>query len=280
MWLFFTFLTVLLWGVGQVFVKKGFSETTPLFNNLLSAAVTLLITIPFALLNGANINDVFSLLPLTIFIALLLLCYYYIIGIGQLSLTGTILAAYPLITVILSLLFLHEHPTMIQNFAIVLILFGTVVISVGEDIRKFTKLKIGNWFWWAIFGAFSIGISDFLAKIALNRSNTYTYLLAYSVSFIAVILVSFIVDKNGRKYLKGVDRKFIPTIVGVIMVESGVVSYYLAISQGLLSLVTPLSSIYATVTVILAWFILHERINKIQILGIICSVIGIVLIGS
>lgn len=110
MWLFFTLLAALLWGVGQVFIKKGLSHTTPLFNNLFGAVVILAVAIPFALVNGGNLSLVPQMLPLTLVIAALLICYYYILEKGQISLTGTVLASYPLFTVILSSFFLKEIP--------------------------------------------------------------------------------------------------------------------------------------------------------------------------
>src|SRR3989344_3757394 len=105
MWLFFTLLAALLWGVSQVLIKKGFEETTPLFNNLFGALVILIIAIPFAMLNGAHFWLVPKMLPLTLLIALLLICFYYVLEKGQVSLTGTVLASYPVFTVVLSLLF-------------------------------------------------------------------------------------------------------------------------------------------------------------------------------
>lgn len=279
MWLFFTLLAASLWGAGQVFTKKGLQEISPLFNNILGAIVILLLTIPFALLNGVDFSLVAKLLPLTLVIAALLLCYYYVIAQGQVSLTGTVLALYPCITVVLSLFFLHEQPSLFQKLAIILILLGAVILAIGEDIQVLKKFKINTWFWWATGGGLSIGISDFLAKIAVNKGGIYTYIFTYGIAFLVVVLISFIFDKKGRQLPKFTARKFLPTIVGVTMVEAGLVSFYIAMASGLISVVAPLSSVYVAITAVLAWFFLKERINRFQMVGIVFSIIGVVLVS-
>lgn len=56
--------------------------------------------------------------------------------------------------------------------------------------------------------------------------------------------------------------------------------FALATTQGLLSLVAPAASLYAAVTVILAWMVLDERISRIRALGIVVAIAGVILIAS
>jgi uncharacterized membrane protein len=279
MWMTFALLAAALWGVGQIFTKKGLSETSPLFNNLLGAVVTIVLIVPFVMLNGANLSDVPKIFPLACIITFLLLSYYYIIGVGKVSLTGTVLAMYPLITIFLSLIFLRENPNLYQKLAVLIVLSGTFILAIGEDIAVTKKLRFGRWFWIAIIGACLSGSSDFLAKVALNKvGNTYSYLLAYAIAFMAMALISIFIDKKGRKMPK-INKKIIPTLLGVTMMESGMIAYYIALSLGFVSLVTPISSAYVAITAILAWIFLKEKVNKIQAAGIIFSVFGIILLG-
>jgi len=61
--------------------------------------------------------------------------------------------------------------------------------------------------------------------------------------------------------------------------EIAFVSFHFALSGGLASIVTPISSIYVGITAVLAWLILKEKINKIHFFGIACAAIGVILIG-
>jgi len=280
MWLFFTFLAAILWGVGPVLTKKGLFHTTPLFNNLLAALITLTVTIPYAIFSGAKFSDIPAILPLSLFIAALLLSYYYVIAKADISLVGTVLGIYPLFTVILSLLFLHENPSFFQKTSVFFVMLGTVLLAVGEDLGASKKLRFGSWFFWGIGGAAAAGSSDFFAKIAMKmvEERTYSYILTYGIAFVIVALLSAVFDKKGRKIPK-LNKNFLPTLIGVFIVEVGLVAFYIALSLGYASVTAPVVSVHVAITAVLAWVFLKEKSNKLQVLGVLCSTVGIVLLG-
>src|SRR5437773_1937877 len=108
MWLLFTLFSAVFWGVGQVVIKKGYQNLSPLFNNVLAAILIPVMVIPLALTHGIHPEKILAILPLTLVVAIIFLSYYYVIKLGQVSLTGTVISTSPLITVILSLMFLGE----------------------------------------------------------------------------------------------------------------------------------------------------------------------------
>jgi drug/metabolite transporter (DMT)-like permease len=60
--------------------------------------------------------------------------FFYAISKGQISLTGTIVAGYPLFTILLSYFFLHEQLSPVQYTGIALILTGDVIVALpGND---------------------------------------------------------------------------------------------------------------------------------------------------
>ncbi len=56
--------------------------------------------------------------------------------------------------------------------------------------------------------------------------------------------------------------------------------YALATRHGLLSIVAVAASQYPLVTVLLARAVLHERVRRIQELGIVAAVVGVALIAA
>src|SRR5664279_916547 len=100
MWLIYTLLAAVLWGVGVMLAKKGLNEISPLFNNALSTFIVMVIVISFTLIKGVHFNLVGSTYLLALIIATIYICDYYILELGQVTLTGTVLATYPLITVV------------------------------------------------------------------------------------------------------------------------------------------------------------------------------------
>jgi drug/metabolite transporter (DMT)-like permease len=56
--------------------------------------------------------------------------------------------------------------------------------------------------------------------------------------------------------------------------------FVLAAARGLLSVVTVLGSLYPVMTVVLARTVLHERLERWQLVGVVAALVGVVLISA
>ena len=90
-----------------------------------------------------------------------------------------------------------------------------------------------------------------------------------------VVSVSFFAVPNRRMP----DRRSLPLIIGGGALDMlANILYVLAVRQGLLSIVATLTSLYPTTTIILARFVLRERLRALQQVGVFCAAVAIVLI--
>ncbi len=282
MWLYFALLSAILWGVGQVVVKKGNATFTPFGDNVFATLIQLFIIAPFiAIVLGVDWGMALATYPYALAVAVLYMSYYYVIVQGQISLTATVLSAYPLVTVILSYIFLNERLTSLQLWAGLLILIGTVILAFPQEkISKKAVLHSRRWLLWGIFGAFVVGIVQLLTKIGTAQSdgNTFTFLMG--ISYVPALLLTAIVDKKGRK-LKTIkwNKSVIISLIGVAMIEIELLPLNLAFETGPASLVSLISSTNVIFMIILAVIFLKERINKIQFTGLVLAVIGILFLS-
>lgn len=276
MWLFYALVTAITLGIGQIFVKKGLRDISPLFNTALATLFGFCIFIPFGLVNGVHFEHVLEIAPIALFISTLFLIYYYALNHGQISLTGTVIGTYPLVTVILSLFFLQENPSIYQKLAISLAILGTVLVASPSKVGK---VHFGPWFWWALFAVFSIGIADFLIKVLINQYDIFTYLFTFGFCSLFVTTVLCVLDKKGRVLPTFSWKYYFPTLIGIALIEFSFFVFHLALVDGYISLVSPISGIYVAITAILAWIFLKEKISKVQFIGIALSTLGVVLIG-
>ncbi len=282
-WFFFSIIAALCWAVGSVLVKKGFENIPPLWNNVINNFLTIFVYIPAAFLLGEETHRL--ALPSLVYIAVASLLYqvfYYSISKGQISLTGTVVASYPVITIIFSHIFLHERLTPLQYGAILLIIGGGILIAMPQKISEATKsvrTKHSVWLIWAIFGAVSLGSGDFLAKVAIDKSGIFNYLITIALISNFYSIFNYVIDKPNRDFPKGVFSHFSITVSGLLLNLIGFVSFLLAFKVGKASLVAPISSVYPAITAIIAVKFLHERITKLHVVGIGLTVAGLVTIG-
>ena len=279
-WIYFTILTIALWGVGQIFIKKGFTRITTLWTVVISATINLIIYVPFALSQGAVFKIDSAAALLMFIITFFYILFFYAIEKGQISFSGTIYATYPVTTIILSSLFLGESISSLQTLSIVFVMTGTILLSIfAKDVKSKQKIKL-IWITWAVLGAVTTGAADFLAKFVIADTSVNTYNLFYPLFYILSLAAFWMIDKKGRtlpKKIKFNDLKF--TIVGITMLTCGMLSFNYALSFGKASLVAPLSSAYVAITIILAYFFLHESINRKQLIALAVIGFGIILIG-
>lgn len=280
-WLLFAIFSAILFGIAQVFIKKGLATFSPLWNCIIDGLFSVIIYIPLALFLGVTFNfTLWQFFVITI-ICSLYLFLYYAIDKAQISLSGTIFAMYPVATVILSYIFLSEPVTMLQYGLIALILVGGALISYQpEHGKKAKELFKKNWLLWALFGAFATGLGDFLAKVSLHSVDVNSYLFLFGLAFPISIVIFWIFDKKGRELPKKINSgKLIWTLLGTLMLSLGVICITFAFAYGYASLVSVISTVYIAIMVLLAYFFLHEKITARQLIGIILMFIGVLLIG-
>lgn len=273
-WFLPAILAALFWGVGQTFIKKGLTDVTPFVSNLLIAAFTFLWYVPYALINGVHWAS-FPMVLLFGFLANLPnFIFPYIIEKTEVSLAGTVLATYPIYTVILSLLFLGERLTPFQAVGIFVVISGMFFVAKPQK----EKFYISSWLIWTIIGSVVIGLGDFIGKVTLTRFDLSSFLLALAIGAIPSLLLFRIFDRSPIRFPKW-SPNFRASIIGNLIMPVGLLALYIAFSKGPASLASPVASTYPAITVLLAYLWLKEKINKNQLVGIIMVTLGVILLG-
>lgn len=270
----------LFWSVGGVLVKKGFAFVSPLWNNILHNLLALLIWVPAALLLS---RSRLSLPPWWILLvilgaALIYQFFYYSLSKGNLSLTSTIISAYPVVTIALTHLFLGERLDAWQYGGVALILAGGVVVALPERAQAGAIPGLG-WVLWGLLGAGSLGTGDFLSKLSINQIGSYAHLFYLSFMLNLASLPNFLVDRGHRPAPRILSRTSLPSFLGLILSLLGALCFMVAYGYGPASLVSSVSGIYPALVALLAVRFLKEKVNWRQGLGIGSIVAGLILIG-
>lgn len=272
-WLYLGIIFV-LWGVGNVLVKRGLTHLTAWQSYALDAVC---IALPIWMVYGvARGGSLLTLTPYAVVTAVLISIIYgfnYIsFSRGDVSLTGSIISTYPIITLILAFVFLHEHLNIIATVGVVLTVLGVIAISVPHK-----KVKIGSWVYLAAFTAFGYGVTSYMGKIVLNTVSNASYLMLLAVSQVLVVVCWKFLTHEKVPVIRWKTYKY--SIIGIVLLNIGNIAFYIALEQGLASLVVPLSSTYVLLMVLLSVVWLKEKVYGHQLVGIVMAVLGVVLAG-
>jgi drug/metabolite transporter (DMT)-like permease len=284
----------LFWAGGAVLVKRGFAAVPPLWNNIINTFLALFVWIPAVLLLGGFRLNV---PPPAIWVVIVSACFlyqffYYSISRGPISLTGTLVAAYPVLTVAWSHLFLHERLAPAQYLAVLLILAGGVTVALPRraairpvpapaPVRSSPTGNFGEYAWvpWGILGAFTLGTGDFLTKVSVERIGSHSHIFFQSLVLNLFSGLNYLVDRGSRAIPPLASRRFLPTLFGILMHLCGALLFLLAFGYGPASLVGPVSSVYPAFLALLAVRFLRETVTAKQGLGIGLIVAGLILVG-
>ena len=268
-------IITICWGVGNVLVKKGFQNLTPWQTYALdSFLVAFPLWMIYGVLNGGNLSQITPFAVGTvIFMTIVYAIYYYAISKGEISLTAATIATYPVITLILAYIFLHERLNIVTYIGIFLTIIGVLAISFPANF----SLKFGKWVLPSILTAIGYGVGAYLGKLALYTVNNATYLMMLAVGQVLVVSLWKIFVKD--KIPKIRTRGFVYSLIGIILFNIGNIAYYYSLEKGYSSIVVPLSNNYIVVLLILSILWLKEKIHLYQIIGILSVVIGVILVG-
>ncbi len=267
-------LISVLWGVGNVLVKRGLTHLTAWQTYALDAVfIAFPIWMVYGIFNGGNLLTITPLAIITgILISIIYGFNYYTYSIGDVSLTGSVISTYPIVTLILAYVLLGERLHMLATLGVILTILGVIAISIPHE-----KIRLGRWVYLAIFTSVGYGFTAYMAKLVLYSINNATYLMVLAVSQVIVIALwkLFIRDPVPRVRW----NKFKYSIIGIILLNFGNIAYYIALQMGLASLVVPLSSTYVLLMVLLSVIWLKEKVYGHQLIGIGMAVVGVILAG-
>jgi drug/metabolite transporter (DMT)-like permease len=194
------------------------------------------------------------------------------LAIGVMSVVAPVTAVCAVIIPLAAGVAMGERPTPVAMAGVVLAVVAIVLVSQsGEPVsgkRGTTGAGI------AVLSGIAIGI--FL--VFLERTGPSAGLWPLVTARIASVSLLALAAVPARERLV-LRRAAMPLVLGGGALDMlANIFYLLAVRQGPLSIVATLASLYPASTVILARLILHERLRAVQLGGVVCATVAIVLI--
>lgn len=198
--------------------------------------------------------------------------FYYAMAYGKISIVAPVAT---LVTISFPVVFsiLQEgSPDAMTLCGFGLALVAVVLVSSTE--------QIGRVDWRALALPVTAGVLAgfmFILISQMTRNATYTPLIPFRItSLLGNILLAY---RIGAPRL--IPRALLPiTLATGISSAAATIFFVLSAQVGRLDIASVLSALAPTVTVVLAALFLHERVNRIQIAGIVLATLATILIST
>lgn len=206
-------------------------------------------------------------------------CFYVGMGRGLISIVAPIAAVTGAVIPVVYGLIRGERPGTIAVAGLVIAFVAVAIVSlapseqhpetsVGVDPGVIALALTSGLFFGAFYIAFSRVSEDAgLWPITIQRTASIIVLLLLSLSLVREPLVG--------------ARRLLRTVLLISVLEiAAAVPLLLALQRGPVAIASVLASLYPVTTVLLAAFVLRERLSRLQLAGVACALVSVALVSS
>jgi drug/metabolite transporter (DMT)-like permease len=200
-----------------------------------------------------------------------LIAFYRGMAAGALSIVAPIAGAGAAVPVVWGLAN-GDSPSAYQEVGFTAAFVGVVLASLE---RRPETARLAAGVGWAAVAMIAFG-GYYVPMHAASHDDFLWPAFVFRLTSVAVIAAAWLALRPPRA-----RRPDLPALAAIGMLDTGGnVFFAAASSRGLVSVVSILASLYPVVTVMLARAVLHERVQRLQELGIALALAGIVLISA
>ena len=203
-------------------------------------------------------------------------CFYRALAVGTMSVVAPISASGATLPVAVGIA-TGDRPSGLQAAGLAVTMIGVLLASrevhEGEATRGAARTSILL----ALAAAIGFGLFFTLSDSAADESVLWLLLLGRAIS--VVVLAGAVLAVRERPVRPGRRDAGTIAVVGALdLLATGL--YALANTEGLLAVVAVVGSLYPVTTVLLARFVLHERLRAGQAAGVLLAFLGVAAVAG
>ena len=198
---------------------------------------------------------------------------------GNVSIVAAAMNLWAVFTMLFAFLFMGQRLSPTQSAGVFMIISGVALASLNWDEIKNHSFKLSAGVKETVIGAFFFGVFWNISEIISEEIGWLPTTVLVKLGIILFLLLFSFVMKRALA-LAETGTKTISMVALMGVVEAGavaIVNYGLTIGDAIL--ITPISSALSIVTIMLAIIFLKDRISKLQGVGMVTAVAGIIVTG-
>jgi len=269
------------WGIydflGGVFAKQIGPFKSFFWSQLAGLLSIFLLAIVFTInLNASILVILLSAIAAIIYAAGYLL-FFKGFEIGNISIVAATMNLWAVFTMLFAFIFMGQRLSTIQTVGVLMIISGATLASLNwSDVRN-QGFQLSAGVKEAILGAFFFGVFWNISEIISEEMGwLFTTLFVKLGIILFLLFFSFLVKREISLSKATTQTKYMLVLMGII--EAGavaLVNFGLTIGDAIL--IMPIASALSIVTITLAIVFLKEKVTKLQGVGIIAAIVGIIL---
>jgi transporter family protein len=196
--------------------------------------------------------------------------------IGNVSIVAATMNLWAVFTMLFAFIFMGQRLSTIQSLGVLMIISGVTLASLNwSDIRN-QRFQLSSGVKETVLGAFFFGVFWNISEVISEEIGWLSTTLFVKFGIILFLLLFAFLIKRELDLTKATTQtKCMVVLMGII--EAGavtIVNYGLTIGDAIL--ITPIASALSIVTITLAIIFLKDKITRLQGLGIITTIAGII----
>lgn len=284
MWILYAIGSSFFAGITSILAKCGIKKTDSDVATAIRTIIVLLFSWIMVLVTG-TIGGITSISSRTLLFLVLSglatgaswLCYFHALQKGDINKVVPIDKSSTILTILLALIFLGEGLSYGKALSVVLIGVGTMLmITKKETENKQSGSK--EWLLYAVLSAVFASLTAILGKIGIEGvdSNLGTAIRTTVVLVMSWMMV-FVMGKTSE--VKEIEKKELGFIMlSGLATGASWMCYYRALQEGPASVVVPIDKLSILVTIAFSWVVFHEKLTKKAMLGLICILVGTIML--
>lgn len=205
------------------------------------------------------------------------LCYFKALQNGDVNKVVPVDKCSTVLTIVLAALCFNEPFTLITAAAVFLTGIGTLLMIEKKQAAKSTPQN-KSWLFYAAGSAIFASLTAILGKIGIENINSN---LGTAIRTAVVLVMAWgMVAVTGKRKLLGQIKAKEMVFICFSGLATGAswLCYYHALQDGLVSVVVAVDKLSVLVTIAFAWLVFGERLTLRSMAGLLCLVIGTLLL--
>ncbi len=203
-----------------------------------------------------------------------LAAFYRALSLGTMSVVSPIAACSAVVPFVISLAS-GERPGALALVGAVVALGGAVLASAEE--RRSESRERSRAIALAVVAAVALGVFIYFLGLGSREGDALSTLVGARTGSLATLVAGALVFRAQVR----VPRRALAAVAAVGLLDVAANALFaFASGHGLLSLVSVLGSLYPVMTVLLAHVVLHERLTRVQQVGIALALAGVAAIAA